>query len=64
MLTTKQYIEKVIEYRKAGRHDLIEEMAQERCRQNNALRKRNQLSLELVGEAADKEPRPTVTAPA
>lgn len=63
MLNAKQYIAKLLEYRKAGRHDLIEQLARERCAQNKALKKRNQLSFDVVGEAAENEPRPTVTAP-
>ncbi len=39
MLTATEYLNKVIEYRKAGRFDLIHEMAIRRSQANRALRK-------------------------
>ena len=64
MLTSRQYIDQIIKYRHAGRPDLVESIAKDRYRTNRALRNRHQLSLDIgVGEAADIEPRPTVTAP-
>lgn len=38
MLSAKEYINKIIEFRKAGRHDLIEQMARDRSRMNRHIK--------------------------
>lgn len=79
MLTAQEYINKVIEYRRAGRFDLIHEMATRRAAANRALRKGQPMLLpdtppdiaspiqqSLVieqGKGSGREPTPTVAAP-